>query len=98
MRSVKIIDEPDNTYPYAAIDRQTEEIPLRHHDRTELIALCRRLEWKIEEAEKGARAGRQTSGRLERQVERSLKRSAKFVAASRINKRAGLVRPSARTS
>ena len=98
MRRVKIIDEPDNTYRYAAIDRQTGEIPLRHHDPTELIALCRRLEWKIEEAEQDARAGRQTSGRRERQVERSLKRSAKFVASSRINKRAGLVRPSARTS
>ena len=26
MRRVRIIDEPDNTYPYAAIDRQTGEI------------------------------------------------------------------------
>ena len=40
MRRVRIIDEPDNTYPYAAIDRRTGEIPLRHHDRMELIALC----------------------------------------------------------
>jgi hypothetical protein len=46
MRRVRIIDEPDKTYPYAAIDRQTGEIPLRHHDRTELMALCLRLEWK----------------------------------------------------
>ena len=44
MRRVRIVDEPDNTYAYAAIDRQTGEIPLRHHDRTELIALCRRLD------------------------------------------------------
>jgi hypothetical protein len=83
MRRVRIIDEPDNTYAYAAIDRQTGEIPLRHHDRTELIALCRRLEWKIEEAEQDPLAGR---------------RSAKFAASSRTNKRAGLMRPSARTS
>jgi hypothetical protein len=73
MRRVRIIDEPDNTYPYAAIDRQTGEIPLRHHDRTELMALCLRLEWKIEEAEQDVRAGRQTGGRRERQVERSLR-------------------------
>jgi hypothetical protein len=60
MRRVRIIDEPDKTYPYAAIDRQTGEIPLRHHDRTELMVLCLRLEWKIEEAEQDVRAGRQT--------------------------------------
>jgi hypothetical protein len=81
MRRVKIIDEPDNTYRYAAIDRQTGEIPLRHHDRTELIALCRRLEWKIEEAEQDARgkadkwptraAGRAVSEAL-RQIRRVL--------------------------
>jgi hypothetical protein len=98
MRRVRIIDEPDNTYAYAAIDRQTGEIPLRHHDRTELIALCRRLEWKIEEAEQDPLAGRQTGGRRARQAERSLRRSAKFAASSRTNKRAGLTRPSARTS
>ena len=57
MRRVRIIDEPDNTYPYAAIDRRTGEIPLRHHDRMELIALCRRLEWKIEEVRQDAREG-----------------------------------------
>jgi hypothetical protein len=31
MRRVTIIDQPDKPYPYAAIDRQTGEIPLRHH-------------------------------------------------------------------
>jgi len=59
MRRVRIIDEPDKTYAYAAIDRRTGEIPLRHHDRTELIALCRRLEWKIEEVKQDAREGSQ---------------------------------------
>ncbi len=98
MRRVRIIDEPDKTYPYAAIDRQTGEIPLRHHDRRELMALCLRLEWKIEEAEQDGRAGRQTSGRRVRQVERSPRRSAKLLASSRTNKRADLIRPSARTS
>jgi hypothetical protein len=97
MRRVRIIDDPDKTYPYAAIDRQTGEIPLRHHDRTELMALCLRLEWKIEEAEQDVRAGRQTGGRRDRQVERSLSRSAKLLASSRTNKRAGFMRPSART-
>jgi hypothetical protein len=97
MRRVRIIDDPDKTYPYAAIDRQTGEIPLRHHDRTELMALCLRLEWKIEEAEQDVRAGRRTGGRRDRQVERSLSRSAKLLASSRTNKRVGFMRPSART-
>jgi len=98
MRRVRIIDEPDNTYPYAAVDRQTGEIPLRHHDRTELMALCRRLEWKIEAAEQDPRAGRKTGGRRGLQVEQSLRRSAKLHASLRTNKRVGLVRLSARAS
>jgi hypothetical protein len=100
MRSVRIIDEPDNTYTYAyaAVDRRTGEIRLRHHDRTELIALCRRLEWRIEEAEQDARSGRQATRRRERQVERSLSRSAKLLASSRTNKRARVMSAAARTS
>jgi len=98
MRSIRIIDEPNNTYAYAAVDRRTGEIPLRHHDRTELIALCRRLEWRIEEAEQDARSGRRTNRRRERQVERSLSRSAKLPASSRTNKPARVMRAAARTS
>jgi len=74
MRRVRIIDEPHKSYPYAAIDRRTGEVPLRHHDRTELIALCRRLEWRIEEAEQDARADGQEGGQRQR-VKRSLLRS-----------------------
>jgi hypothetical protein len=66
MRRVKIVDEPDKTYAYAAVDQRTGEIPLRHHDRTELIALCRRLEWRIDEAVQD----RQASGQRQRQVKR----------------------------
>jgi len=74
MRRVKIIDQPENAYPYAAIDRKTGETPLRHHDRSELVALCRRLEWQIEDAKQNARALRPDPGiRRERKLERPLR-------------------------
>ena len=82
MRLVRIVDEPGNTYPHAAIDRRTGEIPLRHHDRAELIALCRRLEWRIEEAELDARADKLLSGQHQL-VKRPLTRSTTLLAPSR---------------
>jgi len=88
MRRVRIVDEPDKTYAYAAIDQRTGEIPLRHHDRTELIALCRRLEWRIEEPEQD----KQASGQRRRQVKRALNGSTKLVASSRTNRRGGDMR------
>jgi hypothetical protein len=52
MRCVKIVQQPNKTYPYAAIDQQTGAVVLRHHDEVELIALCRRLEWNMDDAER----------------------------------------------
>ena len=91
MRRVRIVDEPDKTYAYAAVDQRTGEIPLRHHDRTELIALCRRLEWRIEEAEQD----RQGSDQRQRQAKRALTGSTKLLASPRTNKRGGDMRASA---
>ena len=91
MRRVRIVDEPDKTYAYAAVDQRTGEIPLRHHDRTELIALCRRLEWRIDEAVQD----RQASGQRQRQVKRTPTGSTKLLASSRTNRRGGDERASA---
>jgi hypothetical protein len=44
MRHVKIIERPNKTYPFAAIDQQTGEIPLRLTERGDLVALWD--EWK----------------------------------------------------
>jgi hypothetical protein len=53
-----------------------------------LIALCRRLEWRIEEPEQD----RQASG--QRSVKRPLSGSPKLLAASRTNRRGGDMRAS----
>jgi hypothetical protein len=42
----------------AAIDQQTGGVVLRHHDEVELIALCRRLEWNMDDAERETPSGR----------------------------------------
>ena len=49
MRHVKIIERPNETYPFAAIDQQTGEIPLRLAERGDLVALCDRLGWVVQE-------------------------------------------------
>jgi hypothetical protein len=49
MRHVKIIERPNETYPFAAIDQQTGEIPLRLTERGDLVALCDRLGWVVRE-------------------------------------------------
>jgi hypothetical protein len=49
MRHVKIIERPNETYPFAAIDQQTGEIPLRLTERGDLVALCDRLGWVVQE-------------------------------------------------
>jgi hypothetical protein len=52
MRCVKIVQQSNKTYPYAAIDQQTGGVVLQHRDEVELIALCRRLEWNMDDAER----------------------------------------------
>ena len=49
MRRIKIIERPGETYSYAAVDRQTGEIPLRLTERAALVALCHRLGWAVDE-------------------------------------------------
>jgi hypothetical protein len=56
MRRVKIVERPSETYPYAAVDQKTGEIPLRLPDRATLIALCGRLGWTVHE--ESTRAGK----------------------------------------
>ena len=52
MQHLKIVQQLDKTYPCAAIDQQTGGVVLRHHDDVELLALCHRLEWKMDDAER----------------------------------------------
>ena len=49
MRGVKIIKRPNETYPFAALDQATGEIPLQLADRADLVALCGRLGWTIQD-------------------------------------------------
>ena len=49
MRRVKVIEQPNETYPFAVIDQQTGEIPLRLSERADLVALCNRLGWVIQD-------------------------------------------------
>jgi hypothetical protein len=58
MRHVKIIESPNETYPFAAIDQQTGEIPLRLTERDDLVALCDRLGWVVQEDSQSAGAAR----------------------------------------
>jgi hypothetical protein len=47
MRVIRIIERPNETYAFAAVDQQTGEVPLRLADRDALVALCRRLGWTV---------------------------------------------------
>jgi hypothetical protein len=49
MRRVQIVEKPNETYSYAALDQQTGEVLLRLSDRHALAALCQRLGWAVEE-------------------------------------------------
>jgi hypothetical protein len=42
MRRVQIVEKPNETYSYAAVDQQTGEVLLRLRDRHALVALCER--------------------------------------------------------
>jgi hypothetical protein len=54
MRCVKIVESPNKTYGFAAIDQQTGEVPLRLPDRTALLALCTRLGWAVQDDSQSA--------------------------------------------
>ena len=54
MRRVLIVEKPNETYSYAAVDQQTGEVLLRLSDRHALVALCQRLEWTVEEKSESA--------------------------------------------
>jgi hypothetical protein len=58
MRRVKIIERPNETYTFAAIDQQTGEIPLQLTERGDLVALCDRLGWVVQEDSQSAGAAR----------------------------------------
>ena len=49
MRRVKIVERPNETYPFAAIDQATGEVPLQLADRAALVAICGRLGWTIQD-------------------------------------------------
>ena len=53
LRRVRIIERTGETYTYAAVDRDTGEVPLQLTDRAALVALCRRLGWAVHQ-NKGA--------------------------------------------
>jgi len=49
MRRVRIVERAGETYAYAAVDRETGEVPLQLVDRAALVALCERLGWAVHE-------------------------------------------------
>ena len=55
MRRVLIVEKPNETFSYAAVDQQTGEVLLRLSDRHALVALCQRLEWAVEEKSESAK-------------------------------------------
>jgi hypothetical protein len=66
MRRVQIVEKPNGTYSYAAVDLQTDEVLLRLSDRHALVALCERLGWAVEEKSESARETRPTQRTRER--------------------------------
>jgi hypothetical protein len=58
MRNVQIVDCPDGSYRYAAVDRQTGDFLLRLSDRAALLALCYRLNWVLHEQAKPRKESR----------------------------------------
>jgi hypothetical protein len=68
MRRVRIIERAGEIYTYAAVDRETGEVPLQLADRAALVALCERLGWVIHEEKRagGPRDERQRTGERHR--------------------------------
>ena len=50
MRRIEIVEEPDQPYKWAAIDRDTRQSLLRLSDLYQLRDVCGRLEWEVVEA------------------------------------------------
>lgn len=68
MRRVRIIERTGETYIYAAVDRDTGEVPLQLTDRAALVALCGRLGWAIHDEKRAdePRDERQRTGQHHR--------------------------------
>jgi hypothetical protein len=47
MRKIEIVEEPNHTYKWIAIDRATRQSLLRLSDLDQLRDVCDRLEWQI---------------------------------------------------
>ena len=84
MRRVRIIERAGEIYTYAAVDRETGEVPLQLADRAALVALCERLGWVIHEEKRagGPRDERQrTGGRHRGHPRRRVGGSSKYTSA-----------------
>ena len=83
MRRVRIIERAGETYTYAAVDRETGEVPLQLADRTALVALCERLGWAVHEKKRaGPRDARQrTNERHRSHPRRRVGGSSKYTSA-----------------
>jgi hypothetical protein len=47
MRRIEIVEEPNQTYKWIAIDQDTRQSLLRLSDLHHLHDVCHRLEWKV---------------------------------------------------
>jgi len=47
MRRIEIVEEPNQTYKWIAIDKGTRQSMLRLSDLNQLRDVCERLEWKV---------------------------------------------------
>jgi hypothetical protein len=84
MRRIKIIERPSETYSYAAVDRDTGEVPLQLADRAALVALCERLGWAVQEEKRAdkPRDERQRTGERHRShPRRRVGGSSKYIGA-----------------
>ena len=84
MRRVRIIERAGETYTYAAVDRETGEVPLQLADRAALVALCERLGWAVHEEKRagGPRDARQrTNERHRTHPRRRVGGSSKYTSA-----------------
>ena len=84
MRCVRIIERPGETYTYAAVDRETGEVPLQLADRAALVALCERLEWAVHEekrADEPRDEGQRTGERHRTHRRRRVGGSSKYTSA-----------------
>jgi hypothetical protein len=62
MRRIEIVEEPNQTYKWTAIDQDTRQSLLRLSDLYQLHDVCDRLEWKVVDVKRR----RQNSGAISR--------------------------------